>query len=151
MNDASATKSAGLGPAVEKAWVALLRSSQGVLGRVQADLKAAGFPALEWYDVLLELSRAKDGRMRQRDVAAKLLLARYNLSRLLDRLEEAELITREEVEEDARGAYATLTKKGRTLREQMWPAYAAAVRKHLGARLSDKEARTLAGLLTKLI
>ncbi len=64
-----------------------MRPQQAVLAAVEADLKAAGFPPLGWYDVLLELSRAADGGLRPFALEQELLLAQYNLSRLLDRLE----------------------------------------------------------------
>ena len=147
---ASTTNSARLDAVTEGAWIALLRTSGALLGGVQADLKAAGFPALEWYDALLELSREPDGRLRQRDLGARLLLARYNLSRLLDRLEAEGLAKREPCPDDARGAVIALTPEGRALRERMWPAYAAAVQTRLGDRLSAPELETLAELLRKL-
>ena len=64
-------------------------------------LKSAGLPALEWYDVLLEIERA--GPLRPRDLQSRLLLAQSNLSRLLDRMERAGLIARGDCEQDGRG------------------------------------------------
>src|SRR6187397_717432 len=74
--------------AVIHAWTRLVKAGRVVLGAVEAELKAAGFPPLGWYDVLLELSREKvDGR-RPFILEERLLLAQYNLSRVLDRLAE---------------------------------------------------------------
>ena len=127
-----------------------MRVPGAVLNRVQSDLKAQGFPPLEWYDVLLEIARADGGRLRQGELGRRLLVARYNLSRLLDRLETERLLTREPCPEDARGAVVAITPDGRALRERMWPAYAAAVAASFGERLDAGEAATLAGLLSKL-
>jgi len=135
--------------ALEKAWVRLMRYPPAVLARVQADLKSEGFPPLEWYDVLLELDR-EGGRLKQTELGRKLLLARYNLTRLLDRLEREGLIARDDCSEDARCAVVRMTDAGRSLRERMWPAYAEAVRKHVGDRLTAEETAALGAILAKL-
>src|SRR5580692_2524908 len=76
------------------AWARLIRAEQALLGRVEADLKAEGLPPLVWYDVLLELRRSAEGRLRHRDLAARMLLAKHNLSRLVDRMAEDGLLER---------------------------------------------------------
>src|SRR5947209_20067851 len=87
--------------AVIRAWARLVRAQQAVLAAVEAELKAAGFPPLAWYDVLLELSR-KDEGLRPFALEQELLLAQYNLSRLLDRLESAGYVERRPCPDDAR-------------------------------------------------
>ena len=133
----------------EKAWIALLRSAPALFEHVDAALKAEGFPVLAWYDVLWELERA-DSPMRPRDLGERLLVARYNLSRLLDRLENEGLIEREDCPDDARGQMLKLTRAGKALRAKMWPVYAAAIRDLVETKLSAAEAETLAKLLEKL-
>jgi DNA-binding MarR family transcriptional regulator len=133
---------------VTLAWVRLVRAHNAVLGQVEAALKAAGFPALEWYDVLLELDRG--GPMRPRDLQARLLLAQYNLSRLLDRMVARGLAQRTPCPEDGRGHLVGLTPEGRDLRARMWPVYAAALQAALGTRLADEDAAALAALLAPI-
>lgn len=133
-----------------RAWVRLIRTQQTVLAVVEADLKVAGFPELAWYDVLLELARAPDVMLRPLEIERRVLLAQYNLSRLIDRLEAAKLVVREPCPEDRRGQLVRLTAAGRRLQQRMWPAYAAAIQRRIGERLSDKEAEMLAMLLDKL-
>ena len=132
----------------EKAWIAILRSGALVDG-VETALKAEGHPPLAWYDVLWELERA-DRAMRQRDLGERLLVARYNLSRLLDRLAAEGLIASEPCPDDARGQMWKATRAGKALRAKMWPAYAAAIKRTVGDRLTGAEAETLAKLLEKL-
>jgi DNA-binding MarR family transcriptional regulator len=136
---------------LERAWIALVRGPTAALADVQSALKSQDLPALEWYDVLLELSREPDGGLRQKELSRRLLVARYNLSRLLDRLESEGLVRREPCADDARGAVVRLTDAGRSLRERMAPAYAAAVAERVGTRLSEAEQETLAALLRKLL
>jgi DNA-binding MarR family transcriptional regulator len=131
------------------AWARLIRAQQSVLAAVEAELKAAGFPPLAWYDVLLELSRAQEG-LRPFALEQELLVAQYNLSRLLDRLEGAGYLERRACPEDGRGQIVAITAAGRALVKRMWPTYRAAIARHLGAKLSEDEASRLATLLGKL-
>ena len=120
-----------------------------MLAAVEAELKAAGFPPLTWYDVLLELSRAHGGPAPVR-ARAGVLLAQYNLSRLLDRLERAGYLERRACPEDGRGQIVIITASGRALVKRMWPTYRAAIARHVGTKLSEDEAARLATLLGKL-
>jgi DNA-binding MarR family transcriptional regulator len=135
--------------AVIRAWARLIRAQQAVLAAVEAELKAAGFPPLGWYDVLLELTR-KDGAIRPFALEQELLLAQYNLSRLLDRLEKAGYIDRRPCPDDGRGQEVAITAAGRALVKRMWPTYRAAIARHVGSKLSEDEAARLAALLGKL-
>jgi DNA-binding MarR family transcriptional regulator len=133
------------------AWVQLVRVEQALLARVEGQLKAHGFPPLTWYDVLLELSRAPEGRLRPVELERRLLLPQSNTSRLIDRMEREGLVRREACPSDGRGQWAALTEAGRVLRERMWPVYRDAIGAHVGQKLDRAEAMTLAGLLQRLL
>ena len=135
---------------VTRAWIKLMRAREKVLGAIEHDLKAAGCPPLAWYDVLLELSRAPGGRLRPFEIEKETLLAQYNLSRLLDRLEKEGLVARAPCEDDARGQWVVITEKGRAAQARTWKTYAKAIQKHVGEKLDDKAAATLAELLSRL-
>lgn len=131
----------------ERAWVALQLFGAQALEKVEADLKTQGFPSIEWYDILWALER--EGPQRQRDLANHLLVARYSLSRLVDRMEADGLVERRECPEDLRGQMVHLTEAGKTLRKQIWGAYSPALQGAMG-KLSPMEAAQLAALLSKL-
>lgn len=131
----------------QRAWVAIQRFGPALLERVEVELKAAGFPALEWYDVLWAIER--EGPLRQRELAAHMLIARYSISRLIDRIEAEGLVERRECPEDARGQVVHATAKGQKLRKAMWAVYGKAMREALSP-LSEREAMQLATLLSKL-
>jgi len=132
------------------AWAALVRVSQDVLSRVESDLKAAGFPPLAWYDALLELERASDGGLRPYELQDRMLLAQYNISRLVERLVSAGCAERRICEEDGRGRVLAITSRGRDLRRRMWPAYRAAIASHFAERLDAGDAAGLSRILRKL-
>ncbi len=136
--------------AVTRAWVRLIRAQRQALLRVEADIKAAGFPPLAWYDVLLELKRASGG-IRPHELETRLLLAQHNVSRLVDRLAETGLVERQPYEGDGRGHIVAITDAGRDLQKRMWPVYGAAIQKYVGGPLgSDRDAETLWRLLGSL-
>ena len=136
--------------ATVKAWTRLIRARDRVLGAIEQDLEAGDCPPLAWYDVLLELTRAADGRLRPFEIERETLLAQYNLSRLLDRLEKEGLVAREPCQDDARGRWVVITEKGRAVQARTWKVYARAIQKHVGEKLDDKAAGTLAELLGRL-
>lgn len=128
-------------------WVRLIRAHDKIVGNVEATLKAKGFPPIAWYDVLLELSREGGRRLRPVELEKELLVAQYNLSRLLDRMEAAGLIGRTTCPGDGRGQMIELTAEGRALQKRMWPACRDAVEEHLGPDMAEKDVELLAKLL----
>ncbi|MCK7474687.1 MAG: MarR family transcriptional regulator [Rhodopseudomonas palustris] len=132
------------------AWTRLMRARTRVLDAVEQDLKKAGFPPLAWYDALLELARAPAGELRPVELEKQMLIPQYSTSRLIERLVEEGLAARRECKADKRGQYVEITAAGRDLQKRMWCAYASAIEKHVGSKLSDAEAAQLCALLDRL-
>ncbi|TCO82024.1 DNA-binding MarR family transcriptional regulator [Plasticicumulans lactativorans] len=132
-----------------EAWAALLRAQKVLTERVQRELAAAGLPPLEWYDVLYELWRAPERRLRFYELGERIALSRSNLTRLVDRLEKEGLLAREACTGDRRGLYAVLTAAGEEAMRRIWPVYREAIARHFAAQLTPAEAATLAGLLAR--
>jgi DNA-binding MarR family transcriptional regulator len=132
------------------AWARLVRVQQSVLAAVEKDLKKAGYPPLAWYDALLELARAEHGALRPVELEQKMLLPQYSTSRLVDRMVTAGLVERRVCPVDGRGQYVAITNAGRALQKKMWESYAAAIERHVGRKLSSREAVNLYDLLGRL-
>lgn len=150
MPDRSVDSAAKPSPPATRAWIRLMRAQRLVLAAIEQDLKAAGLPPLGWYDVLLELVRADDGKLRPYEIEERTLLAQHNLSRLLDRMEKDDLVRREAFADDRRGQWVVVTEAGRAMQLRMWSVYGAAIHKHLGEKLDDARADQLAELLAVL-
>jgi DNA-binding MarR family transcriptional regulator len=133
------------------AWALLLAAHATLVERIEATLAAAGLPPLEWYDVLWELEKAEEGRLRMHDLARRVVLSRSNLTRLADRLERERLIAREACAEDGRGAYCVLTPAGRALRRRMWPVYREAIDARFARHVSDREAGAMSDALERVL
>ena len=136
--------------AAVRAWAKLIRVEQSLLGLVERDLKSADLPPLVWYDVLLELVREPAGRLRHRDLHQRMLLAKYNLSRLLDRLEAVGLVGREQADDDGRGEYIRITASGRETQKRTWPIYRQAIARYFSGRLTADDVDQFLRILDKL-
>ena len=133
-----------------QSWARLVRAQQLLLERVEADLKQGGLPPLRWYDVLLELHRSEPDGLRQYEIGEAVLLNKYNVSRLLDRLEREGLIDRYACESDGRGAQVRITTSGKDLLKRMWKVYGIAITEHFARHFTRSELSRLAVLLCKL-
>ena len=128
----------------------MLRIHAHVTHELDAELtRLHGLP-LSSYEVLLYLADAPDGRMRMSELADSVLLSRSGLTRLVDRLERDALLERERCEEDARGYFAAITDKGRTLFDEARRTHLAGVRERFVSRLSREDLRTLGELWEKV-
>jgi DNA-binding MarR family transcriptional regulator len=137
---------------VVKSWARLVRAANQALSAIEADLKRAGHPPLTWYDVLLELRRAGEEGLRPFELERELLLAQHNVSRLIDRLEDKGLVQRRPADDDGRGQRVTITGQGQATLASMWPDYAAAIQRHVGAKFANEaEAKTLFRLTGKIL
>lgn len=137
-------------PDTTTAWVRLLRTQQALTCAIEKELKSAGFPPLGWYDALLELSREPHGALRPLELEKRMLMPQYSTSRLVDRLADAGFAERKSCPLDGRGQFVVITPEGRALQKKMWDVYGAAIDRHVGSKLSDKEAASLGKLLGKL-
>lgn len=132
------------------AWRALLNAHAVAVGAIERDLATAGHIPLTWYDVLVALAEAPEERLRLHELAERVVLSRSGLTRLVDRLEAAELLRREACATDRRGAYAVLTAEGAATLKRTWPIYARGILAHFADHLTAQEAETIAVALGRV-
>ena len=94
------------------AWGGFLSGYARINRIVEEDLQEHSRITHVEFEILLRLSWDENHRVRIQDLAAQSLLTRSGVSRVVERLEKAGLVTREEASEDRRGAYAVLTEEG---------------------------------------
>ena len=134
-----------------EAWRAFLTAHAAVIERIERDLARENMLPLGWYDVLLALSEAPEHQLRMNELARAVVLSRSGLTRLVDRLEKAELLRRERCDDDRRGCYAVLTEDGRAALRRSWPVYAGGISEHFGRHLGDDEVATLTEALGRVL
>lgn len=133
-----------------EAWIALTGTHSAVKGRLEEALTAAGLPPMAWLEVLVQVSRAPERRMKMGDLAEALIITRGGLTKLVDRLIKAGLLERTFCETDRRVSYATLLPAGAELLEEMRPVAGAELQAAFSANLTVSQAKQLRELLDRV-
>lgn len=140
-----------LGSKQLKAWEIFITRQASVLRKIEQDLEnREGVLPLHWYDVLLVLSHAENGKLRFNEIADQIVTSRSALSRSIEKLELQGYVKREKAPEDARGQYAMITEKGRSAQKASWVHYRASIQKHFGRFLTTEDAINLELILDKI-
>src|SRR5258705_3424538 len=125
------------------AWAVLLTAHATLIEKIEIALAEAELPPVAWYDVLWELEKAPEGKLRMHELARRIVLSRSNLTRLADRLEDAKLIAREDTPHDRRGYHCVITRAGLAMRRKMWPVYKAEIERLFSRYITVDEAGTI--------
>ena len=133
------------------AWAVLLTAHATLVERIEEALAEAELPPLAWYDVLWELEKAPDGKLRMHELARRVVLTRSNLTRLADRLERAKLIERADTPHDRRGYDCVITRAGLAMRKKMWPVYKSQIERLFSRHITVEEARVIADALARAV
>ena len=131
------------------AWEALFRAQVSVLRQLTAEFPTSEISFTE-YDVLLNLSRAPERRMRIRDLVPHLLLSQPSVSRLIDRLALRGLVEKLPDESDARGTIVALSDEGWELFKRVAVVHADSIARRVGGSLAPAELAQLAELCRRL-
>ncbi len=137
-------------PQQMEVWEAVLRTVGSLLKTFERELQEAEGLPLAWYDVLVQLSAAPDGRLRMQALADWVVLSRSGLTRLIDRMEKADLVTREPSTDDRRGYYAVLTEEGRRAFLRAKPVHERGIYEHFTRHLDGGDARAVVAAFTKV-
>ncbi len=132
------------------AWRSLLTAHAAALRAIEYDLSRGGSIPLTWYDVLLELNAAPGRRLRMNELAARVVLSRTRVSRLVDELVTQGLVGREVAPDDRRSSFAVLTDAGRTQLRRTAPRYLEAIERHFTGLLSESERHVIAASLSRV-
>lgn len=132
-----------------EAWESLFRAQVAVLRQLNAEFPTSEISFTE-YDVLFNLSRANDRRLRIRDLIPHLLLSQPSVSRLIDRLAQRGLVEKLPDATDARGTIVALTDSGYELFKRVAVTHADAIARRVGSRLSADELVQLTELCRRL-
>jgi DNA-binding MarR family transcriptional regulator len=151
---ASATSAAprrpDISPTRMAAWRAFLEAHARVTDRLTHELRDEQNLPLTWYDVLVQLHEAPGHRLRMQELADAVVLSKSGLTRLIDRMQEADLVRRSECPSDRRGTFAELTELGLATLRRSAPTHLRGVREHFASLLTDEEAHVLAVALDRI-
>jgi DNA-binding MarR family transcriptional regulator len=134
----------------QNAWGGFLGAYGRMNRMIEEDLQSHSHITHVEFEILLRLSWTENHRVRIQDLAAESVITRSGVSRVVERLEKAGLVTREEAPEDRRGAYAVLTKEGAARFEKAIKAHVAFVRENFLSKFSDKELNQMSAFWKRL-
>jgi DNA-binding MarR family transcriptional regulator len=132
------------------AFVRLVRAHAAVTRDLSAQLSADHGLSLSAYEALLRLARAPESRLRRVDLANGLLLTAGGVTRVLDGLERAGFVARDECPGDRRVSYAVLTEAGRNKLREASRSHTRQIRELLGGPFDEDELAQLVALLDRL-
>jgi DNA-binding MarR family transcriptional regulator len=134
-----------------KTWGSLLQVHAALVPELDRRLRdATGLP-LAWYDVLLELSSARDHRLTMSQLGERAVLSRSRVSRVVDDLVAAGLVRREAHPDDARSAHAVLTDAGQTRFREAAPVYVSGIDDVFAGALNVGDLQQLRTLLRRVL
>ena len=134
----------------QNAWGGFLGAHARMNRMIEEDLQSHSQITHVEFEVLLRLSWNENHRVRIQDLAAESVITRSGVSRVVERLEKAGLVIREEASEDRRGAYAVLTEKGLARFQQAIRAHVAFVRENFLSHYSEDELEQMGGFWKRL-
>jgi DNA-binding MarR family transcriptional regulator len=138
-------------PSEFDAWRGMLRLHATVTRELERRLLAERGMSLSHYGVLITLVAAPNRRLRMSEIAERRLTHPSGITRVVDQLEKQGLVAREVDPSDGRSFHAVLTSDGvERLREAQVTHHAVARELYLG-RLSERDAKQLAGLFEKAL
>jgi DNA-binding MarR family transcriptional regulator len=111
--------------------------------------EACGLP-LPWFDVLLQLRRAPEGRLKMSEIADATVHSSGGTTRLVDRIEAEGLVARRDCPNDRRAVHVAITEAGNAKLDEALDAHLGHLERLVSERLSRPERDALAGLLVKL-
>lgn len=133
-----------------RAWRAFLQAHAGLVEALERELQEERGLPLAFYDVLVQLGEAPEGRLRMQELAERLLLSRSGFTRLCDRMESAGLLERTRCPSDRRGVYAAITPAGRQTLEAAAPVHLRGVEEHFARHLGGADLKALRTMLDRL-
>jgi DNA-binding MarR family transcriptional regulator len=128
----------------------LLETNARMSRSLGLELEAECELPLAWFDVLLQLRRSPDGRLKMNEIADAIVHSSGGTTRLVDRIEEAGLVARQSCPSDRRAIHVAITDAGNVKLDQALTVHLEYLDESLAKQLSESERVTLASLLTKL-
>jgi MarR family 2-MHQ and catechol resistance regulon transcriptional repressor len=129
----------------------VIRSHRRLTDLLGAELEqTVGIP-LVWFDVLIHVGGAPEGRLTMSKLSTDVALTTGGVTRLVDRMVEAGLVARQNCPNDRRSVHVVLTAAGQSTLERAVAAHIEGIDRHLIAPLDAAERAALGVALAKLL
>lgn len=132
------------------AWESLFRAQVSVMRDLREEFTGFGVSMNE-YDVLFNIYRAPDHRLRLRDLNRSVLITQSSVSRLVDRLVSRGLVEKAEDQADARGTIVALTEPGVRAFRKAAGVHTRNIEEHMNRALTPEQQTQLYELCIALL
>jgi DNA-binding MarR family transcriptional regulator len=131
------------------AWRGVVFANARVLQAVEPELQKRWGLSLTFLDVLSRLYDEPEHRLRMQALAERSLFTHSGMTRLVDRIEKAGYVRREQVPGDRRGVFVILLPEGERVFESAMAQHRSDVEREFGSRLSPEQHRAVADALAQ--
>lgn len=128
----------------------LLETNARLARELGGELEATCALPLAWFEVLLQLRRSEDGRRKMNQIADAIVHSSGGTTRLIDRIERAGLVERQNCPNDRRAVHVAITPEGDAKLDEALTVHLDYLDRHLASRLNEDERTELTALLHKL-
>lgn len=124
------------------AWRAMLYANDRLLKRLAEEMLRDQGLDMSWYEVMLHVAEA-EGSITQRELLELTMMGQSGLSRVLAKMEDAQLVRRVAVESDRRNLNVELTELGRERLRRAAPGHVAGIKRWFGDSLTVRQAEAI--------
>lgn len=132
-----------------RCWRLFFESGLALQSVLDTELEHQTGIQLRWYDVLVQLEESPQG-IPMSELAARILHSKSGFTRLVDRMEQAGLVSRVRPEHDRRTILVTLTANGTATMQRARRYHRDGIERHFSQHLTDNEIKTLTRALEKV-
>ena len=134
----------------QRAWRAFIAAQRLVNSRIESQLQHDSGMPHTYYEILVRLNEAPEGRLRMSELALATNGSRSRLSHAVARLEASGWVRRQGVADDKRGQVAIITDEGAAVLEEAAPGHVGAVREAVFDVLTPDQIEALYDVCTAL-
>ena len=132
-----------------RCWRLFFESAMALLDVLDSELQdAVGIPQ-RCYDVLVHTDESPNG-IQMTELADRILYSKSGFTRVIDRMEEADLVRRVRPPNDRRSILVLLTEKGTKTLERARRHHRDGIQRHFSEHLSDTDVKALTRALEKI-
>jgi DNA-binding MarR family transcriptional regulator len=133
-----------------RTWIRFVATNAAINRELEARLMGAHGLTLSDYDVLVQLARAPERKLRNIELAKAVVLTRSGVTRLVDGLEKDGLVMRASCPSDKRGSFVALTPEGASRLREAASTHLAGVRELFVEQLGQEGREQMDALLASL-
>jgi len=133
-----------------RTWIRFVATNAAISRELEARLMGAHGLTLSDYDVLVQLARAPERKLRNIELAKAVVLTRSGVTRLVDGLEKDGLVARCSCPSDKRGSFVALTDDGLARLREAAATHLEGVRELFVEQLGQEGREQMDALLSAL-